>query len=97
MLEIELGVEHHAYVGAYPLTIVDGNRFGRGIASAGRARQPVDDDSQQPTRRLAPELDIEDVEPEVAGDPLRDRPDLRHPAFTGLHPVLLRPAPKTAP
>ena len=93
MLEIELGVEHHAHVRAHPLAIADGNRFALDAAvPADRIRPPVDDDPQYPARRLAPELNVEDVESEVAGDPIRNGPDLRNPACTGLH----RPLPRLA-
>ena len=94
MLELEFGVEHHAHVRAHPLAVINRNRLARGISiPAGRARRPVDDDSQQPAQRLSPELHVENIEPEVAGNPLRDGPNLRNPAFTGLHPVFTPPLP----
>ena len=43
-------------------------------------------------KRTAPELDVEDIQAEIAGNPLRNRPDLRNPACTGLHRPLPRPS-----
>lgn len=94
VLERELDIEHGADILAHPLAIVDTDRLvARAVFRTGVPRRSVDDDPNDPPDRLAPQLNVEDLQPVVASHAIGDRPDLSQPIFLthGEHRIVQRP------